>query len=50
MSEKVVNEAVRAFMREQGSKGGKKRAKRLTKRQIAEIGRKGAEIRWGKKA
>lgn len=32
-----------------GRKGGLSRAKNLTPEQLAEIGRKGAEARWGKK-
>jgi len=32
-----------------GRKGGKSRAKNLTKEQLAEIGRKGAAKRWEKK-
>lgn len=32
-----------------GRKGGKSRADNLTKEQLREIGRKGAEARWGKK-
>jgi general stress protein YciG len=36
-------------LKEAGAKGGKKRAANLTKKQIAEIGKKGAVARWGKK-
>lgn len=32
-----------------GKKGGAARARNLTPEQLAEIGRKGAEKRWGKK-
>lgn len=32
-----------------GSKGGKARAKKLTRRQRSEIARKGSLARWGKK-
>lgn len=32
-----------------GRKGGKSRAKNLTPEQLREIGKKGAEARWGKK-
>lgn len=32
-----------------GRKGGMSRAKNLTPEQLAEIGKKGAEARWGKK-
>jgi general stress protein YciG len=34
---------------ELGRKGGKARAAKLSKEQIQEIGRRGAEVRWGKK-
>lgn len=33
---------------EMGRKGGKARGKNLTKEQLAAIGRKGAQTRWGK--
>lgn len=33
-----------------GRKGGKARKKNLTPEQLREIGKKGAEARWGKKA
>ena len=32
-----------------GRKGGRARAKSLTKKQLTDIGRKGAKARWGKK-
>ena len=32
-----------------GRKGGQERAKNLTAEQLSEIGRKGAEARWGSK-
>jgi hypothetical protein len=32
-----------------GAKGGKARAANLTKRKLKQIGKKGAEARWGKK-
>lgn len=32
-----------------GSKGGKARAKKLTKEKLSEIGKKGAITRWNKK-
>jgi general stress protein YciG len=35
--------------KEMGRKGGKARAANLSKEEIAAIGRKGAEKRWGKK-
>jgi hypothetical protein len=34
---------------EMGRKGGTARGRKLTKEQLAEIGRKGAATRWGKK-
>lgn len=34
---------------EMGRKGGTARGKNLTKEQLAEIGRKGAQTRWAKK-
>lgn len=34
---------------EMGRKGGQKRAANLTAEQLSEIGRKGAEARWGPK-
>lgn len=37
-------------LREAGAKGGKKRAANLTQKQISEIGKKGAAVRWKKKA
>jgi general stress protein YciG len=36
-------------LKEAAKKGGQKRAANLTKEQIAEIGRKGAAVRWAKK-
>ncbi len=33
-----------------GRKGGKRRAANLTEEQLSEIGKKGANARWGKKA
>jgi len=35
---------------ELGKRGGEARAKNLTKEQLAEIGRKGAQTRWAKKS
>jgi general stress protein YciG len=37
------------FFKKTGSQGGKKRAANLTKKELAEIGKKGALARWGKK-
>lgn len=39
-----------ALGRKGGKKGGKARAANLTPEQLSEIGRKGAEARWEKKA
>jgi general stress protein YciG len=39
-----------ALGRKGGKKGGKARAANLTPEQLSEIGRKGAEARWRKKA
>ena len=39
-----------ALGRKGGKKGGKARAANLTPEQLSEIGRKGAEARWKKKA
>jgi hypothetical protein len=37
------------FFKKTGAQGGKKRAAKLTKTQLSEIGKKGALARWGKK-
>lgn len=42
------NPAAVALGRLGGLKGGKARAKNLTKEQLSEIGKKGAEARWKK--
>ena len=39
-----------ALGRKGGKKGGPARAVKLTTDQLSDIGRKGAEARWGKKA
>jgi general stress protein YciG len=41
----LVKEAARLF----GAKGGRARAKKLSREELAAIGRKGARARWGKK-
>lgn len=38
-----------ALGRKGGQKGGKARARNLSKEELAEIGRKGAQARWGRK-
>jgi general stress protein YciG len=38
------------FFKKTGAQGGKKRAANLTPEELAAIGKKGAEARWGKKA
>ncbi|MGR3177227.1 MAG: hypothetical protein ACUZ8E_04120 [Candidatus Anammoxibacter sp.] len=43
------NPAAVALGRLGGLKGGKARAKKLTKKQMVKIAKKGAEARWGKK-
>lgn len=39
-----------ALGRKGGKKGGKARAANLTPEQLSQIGRKGAEVRWKKRA
>jgi hypothetical protein len=43
-------EAYDNFRKKIGAKGGRARARNLTKRQIREIGRLGAEKRWGRRS
>jgi hypothetical protein len=38
------------FFKKTGAQGGKKRAANLTPEELAAIGKKGADARWGKKA
>jgi len=45
--EAAKNPAAVALGRLGGLKGGKARAKKLGKRKLSEIGRKGARARWG---
>ena len=45
---KRKNPAAVALGRKGGKKGGKARAANLTPEQLAEIGRKGAAVRWAK--
>jgi len=45
----ITKEQIREYMRQQGSKGGRRRAKVLSKEQRCAIGRKAARARWSKK-
>lgn len=47
--DKGKNPAAVALGRLGGLKGGKARAKKLSKKRKSEIGKKGAKARWGKK-
>lgn len=43
-----MNEEVKKFLSEAGKKGGAQRKKNLSKKKLSEIGKLGAEARWGK--
>ncbi|MBZ5673742.1 MAG: hypothetical protein LAP61_05790 [Acidobacteriia bacterium] len=44
-----MNEELRKYMRENGSKGGKARAENLDAAELTRIGRKGAQAMWKKR-
>jgi hypothetical protein len=45
----ITKQQIREYMRQQGSKGGRRRAQVLSKEERRAIGRKAARVRWPKK-
>jgi hypothetical protein len=48
LTKKDVDAAVRAAFAKAGAAGGKARAKKLSKAELSEAGRKAVEVRWKK--